>query len=471
MNASATSSSSLLGCHGQWRKLFSPLSRHGRVSSKSLRIVRLPSCVVRRYPKRTLKSNERLEMIIDLDEISSRATRSVNIFVNSVKGKLDRFISSGTEALTDLQSLVTVNPNGRIIIACRRSSLHFLGNFIIWSFVLFYVLRFLVKLGIHTGMGFGGVDLVRRRDRSLGGREVTVGKKLERKKINVPFSSSLDNGGTMPRMREGGTIKRALKKETLPDWWPHSVRSHVVTTGIPELQREANRLIRVIMDNRMSGKDFTEDDIVQLRHICKTSGANVSFDTTNARGSFYRASVEFILNCCCKSQHNTMQVDGEGPREFLAGLAENIGLENTRAAIIVSAAVAASTRSAFLQAWAFEIQGKRPEALNLLSKICYIHQMFPPEENSPEMEMVAYGLAKHLKVEQKEHLFKLLGEVCDKPIPRSMEEALGQVIFRLQLLRRIKKKRLLHAHSGLLHIVAYPLAFAMLQPLSKAVTA
>lgn len=44
-------------------------------------------------------------------------------------------------------------------------------------------------------------------------------------------------------------------------------------------------------------------------------------------------------------------MDGEDPRQFLAGLAGNIGLETTRAARIVTAAVAARTRSGFLQAW------------------------------------------------------------------------------------------------------------------------
>ena len=46
-----------------------------------------------------------------------------------------------------------------------------------------------------------------------------------------------------------------------------------------------------------------------------------------------------------------VQIYGEDARKFVAGLAENIGLENICAAIIVSAAVAARTRSRFLQVW------------------------------------------------------------------------------------------------------------------------
>lgn len=46
-----------------------------------------------------------------------------------------------------------------------------------------------------------------------------------------------------------------------------------------------------------------------------------------------------------------VQIDGEDVQQFISGLAENIGLENIRAARMVSAAVAARTRSWFLQAW------------------------------------------------------------------------------------------------------------------------
>nr|XP_011466868.1 PREDICTED: uncharacterized protein LOC105352192 [Fragaria vesca subsp. vesca]XP_011466869.1 PREDICTED: uncharacterized protein LOC105352192 [Fragaria vesca subsp. vesca] len=43
------------------------------------------------------------------------------------------------------------------------------------------------------------------------------------------------------------------------------------------------------------------------------------------------------------------------------------------------------------------MQGKHAEAVVELSKICLVWRIFPPEESSPEMEMVAQGLDKHLK--------------------------------------------------------------------------
>lgn len=125
----------------------------------------------------------------------------------------------------------------------------------------------------------------------------------------------------------------------------------------------------------------------------------VSIDTTNTRDSLYRAAVELVLNVCCRASINStnVQIDGEDAREFLAGLAENIGLDNIRASRMVSAGVAARTRFCFLQAWAFEMQSKHTEAVSELSKICLIHGIFPPGKSSPEMEMVARGLEKILK--------------------------------------------------------------------------
>lgn len=50
--------------------------------------------------------------------------------------------------------------------------------------------------------------------------------------------------------------------------------------------------------------------------------------------------------------HSTsIDINGEDAPQFLTGFAENIGLENVRTATIVSAAIAAHTRSCLLQAW------------------------------------------------------------------------------------------------------------------------
>ncbi|KAI4334740.1 hypothetical protein L6164_013452 [Bauhinia variegata] len=125
------------------------------------------------------------------------------------------------------------------------------------------------------------------------------------------------------------------------------------------------------------------------------------------------------------SYSTSVEINGEDARQFLAGFADNIGLENVRAATIVSAAVAARTRSSFLQAWALEMQGKHNEAKLEMSKMCLLLRIFPPDESSPQMEMVARGLEKHLKQEQREHLMDVFAKVCGDDSHRIAREALG----------------------------------------------
>jgi hypothetical protein len=45
------------------------------------------------------------------------------------------------------------------------------------------------------------------------------------------------------------------------------------------------------------------------------------------------------------------QINGENPRNFLAGLAISIGLDKFRAATLICASVAARTRACLLQCW------------------------------------------------------------------------------------------------------------------------
>ncbi|GFP80709.1 hypothetical protein PHJA_000214200 [Phtheirospermum japonicum] len=122
----------------------------------------------------------------------------------------------------------------------------------------------------------------------------------------------------------------------------------------------------------------------ELRNLCKTYGVRTFIDPENARDSLYRASVNLVLDYCESISNDTtsIEINGENVREFIAGIADNIGLESPHAARMVTAAVAARTRSRILQAWALEVQNKHAEALVELFNVCLIHRIFPPEENS-----------------------------------------------------------------------------------------
>lgn len=246
------------------------------------------------------------------------------------------------------------------------------------------------------------------------------------------------------------SVKRSAKNKVvpfqrkLPKWWPTVINSSASVFDAneqEEYKREAYRVVRAITNSRLGGNDIMENDIIQLRRLCRTSGVQVSIEPTNIRDTLYRASVNFVLNVCSRAPTHSTSIDinGEDAPQFLTGFAENIGLENVRAATIVSAAVAARTRSCLLQAWALEMQGKQVDAMVELSKICLLLRIFPPEESSPEMEMVSRGLEKHLKLEQREHLMFLFGKVCGEDSHRIAREALGLVRTCYPILQMLHK--------------------------------
>ncbi|XP_021895573.1 uncharacterized protein LOC110812938 isoform X2 [Carica papaya] len=380
---------------------------------------------------------QNLSLVLDLNQVTAVAS-----------SRFHQFLDLGREAYLDLQSLITIDDNRRIVVSCRRKTMQFVGSLVVLGFLFVFAIRILVKICSAFRRGFESKpNVVVRRDRSLGGREVIVGIK----KNDQEFRSSRNPVSLGQVFERRPTSYRVRVKEKLPKWWPESVATWTSVVNKEDYQKEANRLIRVIMDNRTGGKDIMEDDIIQeletgkmvgyatlqdgsmcqrrLRRVCRIAGVGVTIDPINTRDSFYRTSVEFVLNVCSRApfQSTSVEIDYEDAREFIAGLAENIGLEKIRAARMVSAAVAARTRSCFLQAWALEMQCKHDEAVLELSKICLVHRIFPPDEFSPEMEMVARGLEKLMKAEERKFLMDLFVRVCGEEARRSAAEALGLV--------------------------------------------
>ncbi|XP_040380413.1 uncharacterized protein LOC102706192 [Oryza brachyantha] len=340
--------------------------------------------------------------------------------------RLHRLADEADEAYRDLRSAVRVVGGDRVVLTFRRSSLRFAAAALLWSLALsaaaWALLGWAFRAWQRWGLGrswWSGVDgaaVVRRRDRSLGGKEVVVA-------VSSPVAAPVSRVPEPAR-----EARRREPKARVPEWWPE-LGEEVVDQGpgMEKFARLANRLVRAIIDNRITGRDYRYDDAIQLRQLCKISGVKVSFDTENARDSFYRAAINFVLDDCSRAAQDigATQINGESPRIFLAGLASNIGLDKFRAVTLVCASVAARTRACFLQCWALEIQGKRSEALDELLKICRIHNIFPPEENSAEMEMVAGGLKKNLQVAERVHLLSLYRSICTSGNHRTAAEALG----------------------------------------------
>ncbi|CAM0957204.1 unnamed protein product [Alopecurus aequalis] len=342
-----------------------------------------------------------------------------------VELRFQRLAAEADEAYSDLRSSVRVVGGDRVVLTFRRSSLRFAASALLWSLALSAAAWALLGLAFRAWRqlwgrswwdGPEGGPVVTKRDRSLGGKEVVVA-------VSSPVLAPVS------RVQEPARkVKRREPQARLPEWWPE-METEVVELGqdAEKWARLANRLVRAIIDNRIAGKDYRYDDAIQLRQLCKISGLNVSFDTENARDSFYRATTGFVLDDCSRIAEDmgAAQINGENPRNFLAGLAINIGLDKFRAATLVCASVAARTRACLLQCWALEIQGKRTEALDELVKISRIHNVFPPEENSAEMEMVAGGLKKNLEVAERVHLLSLYRSVCTAGNVKAAAEALG----------------------------------------------
>ncbi|XP_074292163.1 uncharacterized protein LOC141619023 [Silene latifolia] len=370
--------------------------------------------------------SSKLQFILDVDQLKSKTPISV------IEGKIREFVDDGIEAYEDLRGLIRVEGgSNRVIVSCSEKSVRFVGGVLVWSCVVVVVIRVLVKLGLGFGGGwrggFGKEEVVTRMDRSLGGKEVVVAK---RGVVEGGGKRVGDVGRNVERdweMAVSRNKERGERMKRLPGWWPVYVPRPVLEAGREEYQREAKLLTRAIMDDKLRGKDVSEEDIIELRRICKKSGIQLSFETDNARDSLYRLSVQNVISTCCRAGNPSVQIDGEDIPLFIAGLAYDVGLANFRAATIVSATVAAQTRQWFLQAWALEMQAKHLEAMEELRKICLIHHIFPPEPSSPEMEMVARGLQKHLSIDQREFLLTTLIGVCGHESRRSAAEALGLV--------------------------------------------
>ncbi|KAL8491862.1 hypothetical protein ACS0TY_023457 [Phlomoides rotata] len=254
--------------------------------------------------------------------------------LQKLESKLNQFLDLGREAYDDLRTIVTVDGNnGGVVISCRRSTVEFLVAVFFATLIVVITFRSLFRIRRNDGE-----VLVYKRDRSLGGKEVVVGRENSgsTSRTWTPLSSDNADYKKKSRMR---TLDRRKKKE-LPQWWPRAVNQGPnEIDNKEEYQRIANQLIQAIMDRKMSGEDISTNDIVQ----------------------------------------------------------------------------------------ALEVQNRHSEALVELFKVCLIHRIFPPEENSPEMEMVARGLDKSLDAEQREYILNSFVAVCGEDIDQSVVEALGLV--------------------------------------------
>lgn len=174
-----------------------------------------------------------LSLTLDVQRISNLANSRFQLFLDSSK-----------DAFSDLQTLVALDDNRRVVVSCKKSTMQFVGGVVILGFVFGFAIRILVKLGSALKGNFqSNPKFVVRRDRSLGGKEVVVS-------VDSIRSSSRDSKTSIAsdQVSPSNSIPRNLQlkaQDNLPKWWPTSLSSqNLDVVDKEEYQREANRIVR-----------------------------------------------------------------------------------------------------------------------------------------------------------------------------------------------------------------------------------
>lgn len=202
-------------------------------------------------PEPKTSTGRNLDLTIDAEAIAARVSAAATRFLRSSEASVRRFLSDGSEAFRDLQTSVRVDSaRNRVFFSCRQSSLVFVANLVLWSFVAVLAARTVLWLrhGFRSGWRFLGSEVI-RRDRSLGGREVVVGRRLRRDNRNTKsFRVSANPLSTVRgyELKTSDNVARTwtVKQEKLPNWWPDPVPPPVISTSKQEYQRETDKLVR-----------------------------------------------------------------------------------------------------------------------------------------------------------------------------------------------------------------------------------
>jgi len=401
------------------------------------------------------KGDDKVEINIDLEEIKQKAGDAVAAAKNALQTSLHHaeqasrsFVQEGAQAWKELGSSVAVQNDKRIVIAVRCSTIEFAGCALLWIIFSVILAQFLLVLAKRFQWGweesFNWPRLSQVRDRSLGGKEVVVSKGIKlwesrpvQKPANKetrglgPLDSVIANPHSEKELHQLRNNKVTPKLKNvqgggqLPVWWLASDPSPSMHPEvIMQAQRDTRILLHDMMEKRINGIDFAEEDICKLQQLCRDSGAKVSFDIANTRDSFYRSAIQVVLNACSSTGSLSLEFGNEEPTSFIAGLANNIGLSAEKAATMVIAAMAARTRAGFLQAWALHMQGKPREADEELQKLVRMHATFSSNPNSAEMELVARGLS-YLGVEERRELLIRYTAIGGSQTESIAREALG----------------------------------------------
>ncbi|KAH9302424.1 hypothetical protein KI387_014007 [Taxus chinensis] len=221
--------------------------------------------------------DDRTEIIaFDIKQMRQRAEEAVKRADRASEAYVGRLKGAATELWEDLRRCVVVSDQGFVIVV-RRSSLQFLAGTLI--FCVFVVVAYKLARAWVCERGADGPWIV-RRDRSLGGREVVVG----RGRTGVGFNSTYNPKGfnslssplasnnwesrseneLMKHKQKYGRARKVAATALLPSWWPPpDIPPSIPPKDYESAQIVANTLVKVIANSRTSGRDFSEDEVLQ----------------------------------------------------------------------------------------------------------------------------------------------------------------------------------------------------------------
>jgi len=264
------------------------------------------------------------------------------------------------------------------------------------------------------------------KDRTLGGKEVWV-----------PYGSggSRDNplGGGAP----GGALsERAMRAKEKPaeapapapppSWWDPEPARYVSDAARAAGPMNAKAVLSAMTDAKVSrGVEFSATSLVALRRACAEGGTTVSAGAATQRDAVYRAGVEAAIDAATSG--SVALLDGATPGRFVSALAGDLSVPQGRAVTMVHAGVAARTRGILVQAGAKLRQGDATGTLTGSLELGNLLQALPPGRGSAELDMVAQGVAKSFKREERQALLDEFSAAAgpSAEVSALVKEALG----------------------------------------------
>jgi len=269
--------------------------------------------------------------------------------------------------------------------------------------------------------------------------ERTVGKTRSSTESSSSASSSASTSTSKMTAEEE-------EEEEVPLWWRRTDAEALSDTRQEDDASSAaqakegleifKRHVTELSNKKMKASDVTREEIMFLRHICKTYGVDGSKVDALAGGvriSLYRFAVNLALeaaNFGTKIKDpNEAEVEYTPP-DLLCSIARDLGVEQEKAITITSAGVATRVRSLLLQ-MAVQLRTQQQADVEVTSLLNLLEQ-FPPLDDAAEIEMLIEGLTSMLTKQDCSRGIEIVGHI-------GIDTAVGQTVL-MSLLKRIAEK-------------------------------